>query len=544
MRSAFIANQNSVLQTLEQSYIAGHIGRREFVQALAAATALFTFGGSTARALAAAETRAADIDAQAKPRHGGTLNVALTGQPDQFDPATSTVYTSVQIYDNIFDNLVQMDAHGNFTPGLATRWRQLDSKTWEFDLVRDAVFHNGEHFTAHDVAYTINRILNPATGSSQIADFNQIKRVEVVDNYTVRFHLKAPYGPLLTSLAIAAYIQNEKAVKTLDPRRHPVGTGPFMFKEWVTNDHITLVRNPHYWRQGGPYVDRIVFRGSPVDESRLAALQSGEFNWVDAVPLQDVKRLRGSKNPVYLTSSNAGNPDFLGMVVERPPFNNKKLRQAIAWAVDKRAILAVAYFGVGEVGSQEVGSGNRFYTADDPYRHGPDLAKAQQLVKEAGYGSGLKIEYLGLPQYPELLKTGEILKEQLAQIGITMTITQLEVTVWVKRLTQRQYQITSIYAAGTVDPDTFYSEELTRNGPYNFTGYNNPRLDALVQQARQNTDAAQRKALYSKVRQIVWDDAPYIFAHYETLNYAMNPHVSGTQILPTLQLFFKDVWIG
>ena len=539
-----MANQNSVLQTLEQSYIAGHIGRREFVQALAAATALFTFGGSTARALAAAETRAADIDAQAKPRHGGTLNVALTGQPDQFDPATSTVYTSVHIYDNIFDNLVQMDAHGNFTPGLATRWRQLDSKTWEFDLVRDAVFHNGEHFTAHDVAYTINRILNPATGSSQIADFNQIKRVEVVDNYTVRFHLKAPYGPLLTSLAIAAYIQNEKAVKTLDPRRHPVGTGPFMFKEWVTNDHITLVRNPHYWRQGGPYVDRIVFRGSPVDESRLAALQSGEFNWVDAVPLQDVKRLRGSKNPVYLTSSNAGNPDFLGMVVERPPFNNKKLRQAIAWAVDKRAILAVAYFGVGEVGSQEVGSGNRFYTADDPYRHGPDLAKAQQLVKEAGYGSGLKIEYLGLPQYPELLKTGEILKEQLAQIGITMTITQLEVTVWVKRLTQRQYQITSIYAAGTVDPDTFYSEELTRNGPYNFTGYNNPRLDALVQQARQNTDAAQRKALYSKVRQIVWDDAPYIFAHYETLNYAMNPHVSGTQILPTLQLFFKDVWIG
>jgi peptide/nickel transport system substrate-binding protein len=539
-----MANQNSVLQTLEQSYIAGHIGRREFVQALAAATALFTFGGSTARALAAAETRAADIDAQAKPRHGGTLNVALTGQPDQFDPATSTVYTSVQIYDNIFDNLMQMDAHGNFTPGLATRWCQLDSKTWEFDLVRDAVFHNGEHFTAHDVAYTINRILNPATGSSQIADFNQIKRVEVVDNYTVRFHLKAPYGPLLTSLAIAAYIQNEKAVKTLDPRRHPVGTGPFMFKEWVTNDHITLVRNPHYWRQGGPYVDRIVFRGSPVDESRLAALQSGEFNWVDAVPLQDVKRLRGSKNPVYLTSSNAGNPDFLGMVVERPPFNNKKLRQAIAWAVDKRAILAVAYFGVGEVGSQEVGSGNRFYTADDPYRHGPDLAKAQQLVKEAGYGSGLKIEYLGLPQYPELLKTGEILKEQLAQIGITMTITQLEVTVWVKRLTQRQYQITSIYAAGTVDPDTFYSEELTRNGPYNFTGYNNPRLDALVQQARQNTDAAQRKALYSRVRQIVWDDAPYIFAHYETLNYAMNPHVSGTQILPTLQLFFKDVWIG
>ncbi len=539
-----MTSQNPVLRTLEQSYSAGHLGRREFVRALAATTAFVTFGGSTATALAAAESRATELDARAKPRYGGTLNVALTGQPDQFDPATSTVYTSVQIYDNIFDNLIQMNPQGNFMPKLATRWRQLDPKTWEFDLVHNAVFHNGEHFTAHDVAYTINRILNPTTGSSQIADFNQIQRVEVVDNYTVRFHLKAPYGPLLTSLAIGAYIQNEKAVTTLDPRRHPVGTGPFAFKEWITNDHITLVRNPHYWQPGSPYVDRIVFRGSPVDESRLAALQSGEFNWVDAVPLQDVKKLRGSKNPIYLTSSNAGNPDFLGMVVDKPPFNNKKLRQAIAWAVDKRAILEVAYFGVGEVGSQEVGSGSQFYTADDPYRHGPDLTKAQQLVKEAGYSNGLTIEYLGLPQYPELLKTGEILKEQLAQIGITMTITQLEVTVWVKRLTQRQYQITSIYAAGTVDPDTFYSEELTRNGPYNFSGYSNPRLDALIQQARQNTDINQRKALYSRVRQVVWDDAPYIFVHYETLNYAMNPHVSGTQIVPTLQLFFKDVWIG
>jgi len=338
-----MTNENSVLRTLEQSYNAGHLGRREFVRALAAATAIVTFGGSTATALAAAESRAAELDARAKPRYGGTLNVALTGQPDQFDPATSTVYTSVQIYDNIFDNLIQMNPQGNFTPKLATRWRQLDPKTWEFDLVHNAVFHNGEHFTAHDVAYTINRILNPATGSSQIADFNQIQRVEVVDNYTVRLHLKAPYGPLLTSLAIGAYIQNEKAVTTLDPRRHPVGTGPFAFKEWVTNDHITLVRNPRYWQPGSPYVDRIVFRGSPVDESRLAALQSGEFNWVDAVPLQDVKKLRGSKNPIYLTSSNAGNPDFLGMVVNKPPFNNKKLRQAIAWAVDKRAILEVAY---------------------------------------------------------------------------------------------------------------------------------------------------------------------------------------------------------
>jgi peptide/nickel transport system substrate-binding protein len=125
-----------------------------------------------------------------------------------------------------------------------------------------------------------------------------------------------------------------------------------------------------------------------------------------------------------------------------------------------------------------------------------------------------------------------------------MSITQMEVTVWVDRLVKREYQITSIYAAGTVDPDPFYSNELTTTGTANFTGYSNPKVDALVAQARQITDPAQRKAVYANVRQLVWSDAPYIFVHYETLNYAMNPKVHGTEILPTLQLFFKDVWIG
>jgi peptide/nickel transport system substrate-binding protein len=276
----------------------------------------------------------------------------------------------------------------------------------------------------------------------------------------------------------------------------------------------------------------------------MAALRAGEFNFLDAVPLQDVTALSHGTNPTFQTAHNAGNPDFLGMVLTRPPFNNKKLRQAIAWAVDKEAILKVAYFGVGDKGSQEVGSGNPYYTANDPYRGGPDLNKAQQLMKASGYGNGLKIEYLGLPQYPELLKTGEIVKEQLAQIGINMSITQLEVTVWLNRLVKRDYQITSIYAAGTVDPDTFYSTELTSTGPYNFSGYKNPQLDALILQARQTTDPSKRKALYATIRKIVWDDAPYIFVHYETLNYAMSPQVHGSQILPTLQLFFKDVWIG
>jgi peptide/nickel transport system substrate-binding protein len=275
----------------------------------------------------------------------------------------------------------------------------------------------------------------------------------------------------------------------------------------------------------------------------MAALHSGQFNWVDAVPLNDIKSLRHSKNPVLIQGTNGGNPDFLGLVVERPPFNNKKLRQAIAWTIDKKAILDVAYFGDGQVGSQEVGTHSRFYTANDPYRHGPDLNKAQSLMKQAGSGK-VTFEYLGLPQYPELLKTGEIVREQLSQIGVTMNITQMEVTVWIQHLIKRQYQITSIYAAGTVDPDPFYSSELTSTGADNFTGYKNPKVDALVTQARQTTSVSKRRALYGQIRQQIWDDCPYIFVHYEVLNYAFKPNVHGSLILPNFQLRLKDVWIG
>jgi peptide/nickel transport system substrate-binding protein len=231
-------------------------------------------------------------------------------------------------------------------------------------------------------------------------------------------------------------------------------------------------------------------------------------------------------------------------VVEHPPFNNKKLRQAIAWAIDKRQILDVAYFGDGQVGSQEVGTHSPFYTANDPYAKGPNLAKAQKLMKDTGLSGNVTVEYLGLPQYPELLKTGEIVKEQLSQIGVTMNITQLEVTVWIQKLIKRQYEITSIYAAGTVDPDPFYSSELTSSGADNFTGYKNPAVDQLVTKARQTNSVSKRKALYGQIRQHIWDDCPYIFVHYEVLNYAFSPRVHGTKILPTFQLFFKDVWLG
>jgi peptide/nickel transport system substrate-binding protein len=171
---------------------------------------------------------------------GGNLRAALTGEPDSLDPAVSSVYTGAQVYDNIFSKLLRFDPEGKFVGDLATKWTADDDQTWTFDLVDNATFHNGEKFTAKDVKYTFERILNPKTASAYAGLFSTIDSVEAKSDTQVTFHLKSPFGPFLTNLANNGEIVNQKAIEAQDPARKPVGTGPFSFVEWVQGDHINL----------------------------------------------------------------------------------------------------------------------------------------------------------------------------------------------------------------------------------------------------------------------------------------------------------------
>jgi peptide/nickel transport system substrate-binding protein len=228
------------------------------------------------------------------------------------------------------------------------------------------------------------------------------------------------------------------------------------------------------------------------------------------------------------------------MNTKKPPFDNKALRQAIALAVDKSAIRTVAYFGAGEDGGEEVPSGSPWYDGADPYAK-PDLAAAKAKLAEAGHPNGLTVDYLGLPQYPELLKTGQVVRDQLKKIGITMNIKQVDVSVWFDRFSKGNYQITSAYQERTIDPDNFYSLVLKTGGSINTTGYSNPAADSLITRAARETDFAKRKALYSELRKLIYDDVPLLFVHYETLNYLMRKAVHGSTTNPTLELRMGDV---
>ena len=474
-------------------------------------------------------------------RDGGALRAALTGEPDVLDPATSSIYTGAQVYEGIFSKLIDLDKSGKFLPDLATAWKQTDAKTWTFTLVSNATFHNGEKFTSADVKYTFERILNPSTASAYAGLYSQIDSVEAATPTTVVFHLKAAFGPFLTNLATNGEIVNKKAIDSKDPARNPVGTGPFEFVEWIQGDHILVKKNPSYFKKGLPHLDSITFKFLPVDQSRIDALSAGELDWADAVPLQQVPTLKKDPRFTYVTSNVAGIPDFLALNTKKAPFNNPKVRQAIALAINRSDIKNVAYLGTGGLGLTEMPTGSTWYDNSGVFGVKPDIAKAKKLLAEAGFPQGLSVEYLGLSQYPELLKTGQVVRDQLKKIGIDMSIKAVDVSVWYDAFTSGAYQITSAYQERTIDPDNFYSLVIRSGGPINTTGYSNPEIDALIDKAASSNDTPARVKLYRQIRTTVSVEAPLVFTHYETLNYLMNKNVTGSTISPTLSLHLEDV---
>jgi peptide/nickel transport system substrate-binding protein len=532
-------------ERLARSFLTGNISRRSFMARAAGFSTLALSATSLGAVLAActsstsSTTGSSAAPATGAPTAGGTLQAALTGEPDTIDPATSTIYTGAQVYDNIFNKLIDLDESNKFYGQLATKWTAADEKTWVFDLVDGVTFHNGEKFGPDDVVYTFERILDPKTASSYAPLYDAISKVEATGASQVTFHLKTPFGPFLSNIANNGEIVNQVAIESKDPSRNAVGTGPFEFVEWVQGDHITLKKNDSYFESGKPYLDGIQFKFLLVDQSRIDALQSGDLNWADAVPLQQLNTLKSDPSYNYVTSATAGIPDYIAMNTTQPPFDNKLVRQAVYWALDRDAIRQVAYFGAGESGIEEVPTGSSWF--DGSPLVAPDVDKAKSLLQQAGVANPLEVEYLGLPQYPELLKTGEVMQQQLEAVGIKMNIKQVEVGVWFNAFIKQNYQITSAYQERTIDPDNFYALVIHTGGDINSTGYSNPQVDQLIDQARTETDDQTRFGLYKQIRQIVFDDSPIVFAHYETINYLMQKNVVGSTINPTLELRMQNV---
>jgi len=495
-----------------------------------------------------------------------TLVIAIGADQTGLDPQTVQNNESGFVMSTIFDSLVNYKpGSSEVGPGLAESWTvSPDGKVFTFKLRRGVKFHDGTPMNARTVAEDIDRAINPNNpcfvlnrkGVDTYDEFTfgsvkdgTVAKMQVLDDATLQFTFPQPNAPFLSSLAMVWQgIMSPKATRdnNCDAGQHPVGTGPFKFVEAVRNDHITVEANPDYWG-GRPKVDRIIFKIIPESATRMLALERNEVQILADVPPSDYARVEQNK---ALKLYKQPGLTILGVAMSNDlgPFKDKRVRQAMNYAVDKDAINKGLYAGAttASQGMPPVLWGYNKSVKPYPY----DPAKARQLLKEAGYPNGFSTEmmvYANPRGYNPVggAKLGEAVQGYLAKAGVQVKITQYEWGAYLDRFRHQPWEGFGIagWSGDNGDPDNFLGDLFewdTANNKArinNTARHHNPAYDRLLQEARRTTDQAKRAKLYEQANAILHDDAPWIFINHTNQVRAARASVKGFLLNP-LQMFF------
>ncbi|MBO8163948.1 MAG: ABC transporter substrate-binding protein [Brevibacillus sp.] len=453
------------------------------------------------------------------------LIVGAEQDPVGFDPHKVPAASSVRIYSLIYDSLTKLDKDLNVIPGLAESWKvSEDGKTIQFNLRKGVKFHNGREMTAEDVKYSFERILNPDTGSIAKSYFSSVDTIEVPDPYTVVFKLKNPDSAFLanSSSAYASIVPKEVS----DLNKEAVGTGPFMMETFESGQYVRLKKNPDYFIEGQPGVDAIKFQIMKDEAERLAALRAGK---VDIASVSaDFAKLLGETKGVTVKSYQSMEYSYLGINVNKKPFDDPRVRQAISYAVDRNAIIQVVWKGEASLTGPVAPAQTAWALDVSSYpSYQTNIEKAKQLLAEAGYPNGFETVIETASTYPDMVETAQMLQQQLQAIGIKAKINQLEWGNYIE--TWKSKDMTLLVGRNTsgIDPDRSLRFFFHTNGSANVWNYSNPQYDQLVEKALEATDQQERKKLYDEAQKMLVEDAPNLFLASPKNFYAVNEKVEG-----------------
>jgi peptide/nickel transport system substrate-binding protein len=508
--------------------------RRTFLRGAGATVAV----AASAPLLAACGSGSASPAASSsmKPIKGGKAVLAILDNPVDLDPADGQLYSSLEVYQNIFSELLEVDANYNFKPNLASSWTQEDPSTWKFSLVDNAYFQNGEPVTATDVAYTINRMKTKSLGIYlQFFD-----KVDVLDTHTCRIHLARPYGPMEATMASLVDITNAKAIESTNPKNNPAGCGPYKLEQWVKGSHVTLSRWDKYFKTGRPYLDQVTFQSVSDNTVRLTGLQTGQFDWIQAVPPQQVGSLMSSSG-ISHTGAGPFLPYLVLLNTTAPPFNDVRVRQAVSWAVDRSEIVKLAFFGSAVEATEAVSPPNPFYSGVNPYQGGPNLDKAKALMRQAGVAN-LDVSFIVEQEVPEYTTMGQILQSQLAEIGINLHIQTVSSSEYFGILVSKKYGMAATYFSASLDPALAYYLLGYSTSAFNLSGLKSSQLDSLLDKFTFEADQPARKKVYPELVSAFAQQAPFIFLANQQQRYWTQPTLHGAQPLPSLEIRAEDLW--
>jgi peptide/nickel transport system substrate-binding protein len=474
---------------------------------------------------------------------GGTLRVALEADPSTLDPAHETIPSELAVFKAVFNTLVGFDRNLAIVPELAESWGWDTPKTLTMKLRKGVKFHDNTDFDAAAVKFNIDRLMDPATKSGTRAELSELDRVDVVDPLTVRFHLKYPSAAFLASMGqVGGIMLSPTAIKTmgLEIARQPVGTGPFSFVEWLKDDHVTVQRFPGYWDAGKPYLDKIVFRPVVDTNVRTIGLKTGNYDFIDKVVPKDVAGLKTTKGVVYMETPGL-NYIMIRINCGRPPFDSRVVRQALANAVDREAIVKGLLFNSVQVAAGPISPASWAYSTTLK-GYGYDAAKARALLRDAGHAGGIKFEMQVIPD-PLYMQIGQAIKAQAAGAGMEINLVSMEVGKLMANSLNGNYQVMLSYRTGREDPDGSTFRDFYSTGAFNRMKYSNPKMDDLLVMAREKSTPEERKAVYLDVQKLVLQDSPMVFIAGMPTGQAMTAKVKNFVHYPNMTLKFTDVWL-
>ena len=477
-----------------------------------------------------------------EPKRGGTLKFVTYANHLTLDPPiTGLSVTDIAITQAAYDNLLMIQPDFSVKPELATHWEANDDlSSYTFYLRKGVKFHHGKEFKAEDVVSTFTRLLDPVLDSPARTTFEPIKDMVIIDDYTVRFDLVGPNAFFLDTLSIyqARIVPSDVAVERLILEEF--GTGPFIIVDHLPGERTVMVRNPDYWEEGKPYLDELIVEYIPEAATRAEALKSGDIDVVYQLEPQSVEGLEAHPDTVVL---NRPSLSWIGLVmrVDRPPFDNKLVRQAMQAATDRQAINQAALLGLGEIAYDHIIPQNdpRFAPQHKPPEYNPELAK--QLLAEAGYPDGIDVTLHTGDVGPGLIGLALTFKESAKAAGINVDVVRRTADgFWTDVWNVEPFTV--VYWYGRPNPDQAMSIQNMSGVEWNAPRHNNAVLDELLIRARGET-LEDQIVTYAEVQRILVDEVPRIIPVFQPWLYGARANVRGVSPHPLGWPLVNDAWI-
>jgi peptide/nickel transport system substrate-binding protein len=487
-----------------------------------------------------------------QPRSGGTLRVAYEADVAGLDPHLSPGIQAWHVVGNLFNSLLTIDAALNYVPDLAESWDVLeDGKVYVFHLRKGVKFHDSTDFDAEVVRWNYQRIMDPEEKAFDAPYYSMVETVEVLDAHTIKFTLKHPSMTLLPVMAAnrAGFLQMSPAAHKRwgkeEIRLHPVGTGPFKLARWDQNQLIVLEKNPHYFKPGLPYLDRVELRVMKDGITRVTALRAGEVDFANAIPREHVERL--ARDPqIRVLKGRETQRVTIAFNHKQPIFRDVRVRRALGgYGIDRQAMVKTALLGLGQPLWSFVPHGAKDHI--DFGEHYPyDPEKARALLKEAGYDAKnpLRISLMAHAAEAALPTVATIMKTQYAKLGVEMTVEVIDRPIYLRRLTRdRDWEQSLIFTSAALDAYSISRALDTRVGN-NTLNHQDKQVDALIDRMKEAaTEEAFLQAGHDLQRYMAEHMMIASIASVPFLQVA-RPHVQGYEHLHGFKIQFDTTWLG